>query len=457
VVIINMGRRSIFAAGLLAAAATASPFPRLDTSKRQEDKSAPTFSHIEPSAELKWVDCFKEKWRCAYLTVPLDYANTSAGTIDVAFVKYLYSEDAEDVIFNPGKLRHLPIAGFEPGVLTLAGGPSEPGVNSLTSETNGASYGQEWSEKWGVNMVSFDPRGVGWTGPDVSCTPANGTKLERRDELQTAMEKAYGEMLKTNRACSEANKDTDAKYIGTSAVVQDLMHFTELSAALKGKDPKTAGINYFGVSYGTVIGQTLAQMYPDRIRRVLLDANVNSVTYYQGWNPDCLDDLAHAFWMFSHICHKAGSEWCALTEGKRSTEEVLDRIEDAMAALDKEPIAITFKGQELPISKTYFVQALRQFLYYPRAHFNDIANITLAAETRNVPVFEDLLAKGIPALAKGGNVKRETPNPSGDEQRIINAVDIAGRYPWKNFEDYYAAVKRIKAPYASESFATGNG
>jgi hypothetical protein len=105
--------------GLLAATATASPYPHLAIPKRQEDTPKPTpkgqtFADIKPSPELSWVDCYTEKWQCAYLTVPLDYADPSVGTTDIAFIRYLLSEDAEDLLFNPGEPTPLSTANLAP-------------------------------------------------------------------------------------------------------------------------------------------------------------------------------------------------------------------------------------------------------------------------------------------------------------------------------------------------------
>ena len=61
-----------------------------------------TFDDVTPSPELKWIDCIGPDRQCAKLTVPLDYENPHVGTTDIAFVRYLFSEDAEDILFNPG-------------------------------------------------------------------------------------------------------------------------------------------------------------------------------------------------------------------------------------------------------------------------------------------------------------------------------------------------------------------
>lgn len=37
-----------------------------------------------------------------------------------------------------------------------------------------------------------------------------------------------------------------------------------------------------GISYGTVLGQTVAAMFPDRMDKVVLDGNLNVHDYYAG-------------------------------------------------------------------------------------------------------------------------------------------------------------------------------
>lgn len=61
-----------------------------------------TFADVVPSTEIHWVDCYTDGFQCTFLTVPLDYADPDAGTTDIAFIRYLISEDHEDLLYNPG-------------------------------------------------------------------------------------------------------------------------------------------------------------------------------------------------------------------------------------------------------------------------------------------------------------------------------------------------------------------
>lgn len=37
-----------------------------------------------------------------------------------------------------------------------------------------------------------------------------------------------------------------------------------------------------GFSYGTLLGTTLATMFPDKIARLVIDGNINPIDYYYG-------------------------------------------------------------------------------------------------------------------------------------------------------------------------------
>ncbi|KAF2819254.1 hypothetical protein CC86DRAFT_362654 [Ophiobolus disseminans] len=409
---------SILFTSLLSTLVAAVPTPDV-LRAREVNLTAVTFASVVPSSKINWVPCYGPKLQCTYLTVPLDYKNTSAGTTDVAFIRYLISEDIEDLLFNPG-------------------GPGESGIEHLVDS------GEQFAKRWGYNPVSFDPRGVKWTAPNVACSYNKSSTLEKRQIHPLGdLKKDWNEILEKNHACSLENKNTNAKYVGTYAIVQDMMHFTELQAAARGKDPKTALINYYGVSYGTLVGQTLVAAYPDRIKRVLLDANVYGVAHYQGWEPSGNDDIAHFIFLFSKLCFEAGDDWCVLAAGANSTEEVHARFDRALEILRLTPLKLDGK----PFDDNAFLQELSGSMYNPRRGFRTIANLTASVLIRN---------------ASGAKVSRRDivePKTSDTALDIITSVDIAGRYPWKTYAQWKEAADKLAStlPYGAYGYATGLG
>jgi pimeloyl-ACP methyl ester carboxylesterase len=431
----------LVAAGLFSTLASAAPAPVLRLRQTNETVDV-TFADIVPSPDLKWADCYKANFQCAFLTVPLDYANISAGTTDVAFLRYLISEDAQDLLFNPGENVMIH---FKRQQVTNkhTGGPGESGTEFLLSS------GPAMAKRWGYNPVSFDPRGVSWTKPKISCSyDQNNSTLSRRDNLDALgdMTEIWNVSFAQNHACAVANEHTNAKYVGTSAVVQDLMYFTELQAAARGKDPKKALINYYGVSYGTLLGQTLVAMYPDRIRRILLDGNVYGVAHYQGWEPTGLDDLAHGIWLFSKLCFEAGEQWCSLAEGAKSIEEVKARFDLAVEVLRLHPVNDPSGAR---VDDTTFLATIQQLMYAPSSDekgFAMLSNATVSVLTSNSTNVKMM--------------KRDNPtDTSSDALGIITGVDIAGRYPWSTYEQWKAAAEQLEttAPYGAKGYAGTNG
>lgn len=308
-----------------------------------------------------------------------------------------------------------------------------------------------WAKRWGYNIVSFDPRGVKWTKPLLNCAPSNEPSKRRR-EVRTLgdLSEEWNTSLQSNTACSEFNADTDAKYAGTSAVVQDMMHFTELQAAARGKDPKTAQINYYGVSYGTLVGQTLVALYPDRLRRVLLDGNVYGTAHYQGWEPSGLDDFAHGIWLFTKLCFEAGEDYCPLAADATSIEEVYARFDAAVERLKVE----TIEYEEEQWNSVTFLGKIQSCMYGPRS--SDPLKSFTAFSTYTLHALNATSVEVDPSKL----LRRDGPAETSQQAlAIITAIDIAGRYPFTEYEQWKAAADQLErtAPYGAQGYATSNG
>ncbi|KAK3082016.1 hypothetical protein LTS18_008158 [Coniosporium uncinatum] len=110
-----------------------------------------SLSDIQPSPSFNWTPCWAN-FTCALLQVPLDYADPSAGTTNVPFIRTSSSNaSAQDVLFNPG-------------------GPGASGfdfVLGLDEKQRQELLGPQW------NLVGFDPRGVKSSDINLDCFPGN--------------------------------------------------------------------------------------------------------------------------------------------------------------------------------------------------------------------------------------------------------------------------------------------
>ncbi|KAF2675993.1 hypothetical protein K458DRAFT_380656 [Lentithecium fluviatile CBS 122367] len=403
-------------------AASAAAYPSIFKRQNEtQDGGVDSFDSITPSEQLAWQPCFGE-FKCTSLTVPLDYANPSVGTTNVAFIKYEFANSTgQSILFNPG-------------------GPGASGVVGLIGLVGEftATFGTDY------NFVSFDPRGVNNTGPAISCS----NSVQHNPSLplveQWAQAQANGEI------CTAANNGTNASYAGTSAVVQDMMHFTELEAAACGKDPAEAKIWYYGVSYGTVLGQTLAAMYPNRLGRIILDANVYGVEHYQGFVPSAAEETDDAFGFFFNYCYEAGPELCPLAGNATSAVAIEQRYQAFLKKLEQEPLVIKGDPQGTVITRNLMANVAFKAMYVPRQGFYALARAIVGLEkgdTSETPVVSKLigLSAEIADVLPSETDVEPAPATRDDGLQLITCIDTAGRYALKSSQDYVNAVRGVES------------
>ncbi|KAI0343760.1 hypothetical protein BDW22DRAFT_1428303 [Trametopsis cervina] len=279
-----------------------------------------------------------ERVFCGHITVPLDYFNPDAGTAEIALARYPATK--------------LPSKG---SILFQPGGPG--GAGKAMVSVLGPFFQDILSDEY--DIVGFDPRGIGETTPATKCFPGpttyadfkRNTVLARSYDLASnasvdetrrrliAQQKEADALLRTQfEVCAETMGDS-LKYMGTSTVVRDLDFITK---ALEGED---ALINLYGPSYGSIIGQYLVNMLPDRVGRVFIDgiadATVWSSKPYYLWYRSWLSSTTDAYNIFVTRCSEVGPADCRLARRKgEDPSAIKDRIESFIDALYYEPLSV---------------------------------------------------------------------------------------------------------------------
>ncbi|GAB7356790.1 hypothetical protein MBLNU459_g7680t2 [Dothideomycetes sp. NU459] len=260
------------------------------------------------------------------LQVPLDYTNLTLGLASVPLVKLPANASAAT-----DKYKGI--------IITNPGGPSVSGVEDLLA--NGFLYQAVVGSNY--DLVSFDPRGIQNSVPSGNCTLASTSRLRPRFRLQDPVESAasfesnfqVAKTLGEECAASIGGPTQAGPHMTTAVNVKDLVSILDAYAATD--DGKSVGeaaslLNYWGLSYGTFIGQTFASMYPDRVGRVVLDGVVNAAEYTTvGIGPSSLLDSDAAFATFFEYCHLAGPTACAFYAN--STRAVHARFERSISQL----------------------------------------------------------------------------------------------------------------------------
>lgn len=265
---------AVLAAGLLAGVATPG-VPAADAGP--PGKGAPAQEAID------WKPCPQDTTaECGTLRLPVDRSHPSGGTFDLAVAR----REATDPDRRVGVL------------LVNPGGPGDSGVDFAVRRAK-SHFSTDIQEKF--DIVGFDPRGVGGSNP-VKCS----TKLlDQRPSAYPRNQAQFDRLAEYNRALrQDCRRHTGPLFdhADTLSVVRDM-------DALRGALGEEK-INYFGHSYGTLIGEQYAEEYGDRIRSMALTANVDHSLGAREFLVSSAATAEDSFHQFVKWCERTSS--CAL-------------------------------------------------------------------------------------------------------------------------------------------------
>jgi pimeloyl-ACP methyl ester carboxylesterase len=93
------------------------------------------------------------------------------------------------------------------------------------------------------------------------------------------------------------------------------------------------------VSYGSALGNIFAQLYPDRVRRFVIDGNLDGDDHYKGPWGESLKQSDKAVHNFVDKCFEAGPS-CPFFRNNSSSAAFGDRLDAILANIEKTPITV---------------------------------------------------------------------------------------------------------------------
>jgi pimeloyl-ACP methyl ester carboxylesterase len=231
-----------------------------------------------------WVVCgTTNKGECATVPVPVDWAAPDGRKLDLAI----------------GRLRALdPTRRI--GVLFIH--PGGPGSSGIDAYITGRRIRDDSPLRQYFDIVSVDPRGVGRSNPVV----CSAELVDQAPSGFPATEAQYRAWLDYNgRLSDDCRRNTGPVFdhVDTLSVVRDV---DAVRAALGERK-----ISFYGMSYGTQVGQQYAELFPGHIRAMVLDSNMDhSITDPFTYLSTAGDDFESALTTFADWC--AGNAACAL-------------------------------------------------------------------------------------------------------------------------------------------------
>ncbi len=208
----------------------------------------------------------------------------------------------------------LPAPGWRGDQHRNRGGPSAQ-VEGLV-----ANYGRiPAALRARFDIVTFDPRGFGYSTA-VRCFPTTGAEnaffagLPAGFPVGASQESAWERTFARFDALCAMRNGSLLDHDSTADVARDM----DLLRRAVG-DPV---LNYLGLSYGTGLGATYANLFPARVGHLVLDGNLNPVAWTRGNGGQPTDmrmgsDVASAATLkaFLDLCGMTSTAACAFSAG----------------------------------------------------------------------------------------------------------------------------------------------
>ena len=288
------------------------------------------------------------------------------------------------------------------------------------------------SEERFYDVLSWDPRGVNNTEP-VHPGISNperlrewavqeesiGWSLENPETFNKvwSLNQLYGQTISTPEASGARQDEHVGRFVSTAVVVRDMVEIIERHGEWRSKEarrllgrskrdaateaataravwiPGEEKLQYWGFSYGTIVGQTFASMYPSRVGRLVLDGVVDAEDYMaMGWSTN-LWDIDKITANFTQTCVAAGAERCPIAQwAPGDGEKLLAELHQRLEALKQNPLTILVGDDPTLVSHSTVVELLFVEWYNGFAGFRRAAELLWELTHGNTTLFATLRA-----------------------------------------------------------------
>ncbi|GAA1764672.1 alpha/beta hydrolase [Kocuria aegyptia] len=283
---------------------------------------------------------------CAQVQAPLDHENPAAGQVQLAVTR----------VASTGP------AARQGALLVNFGGPGGSGTAAIEAW----AAGLDPRVRAAYDIVGFDPRGVG-RSTAVECVDDAALDAMRAGTVDPdtpeGLAQAVAAAERFAAACA-ANTGPLLGEVDTISAARDL----DILRAVLGEDE----LHYLGFSYGTLLGATYADLFPERTGRFVLDAAMDPSLDGSGLALGQAAGFERALRVYVESCLPL--DGCPF-EG--TVDEGLAEIEALLRRTEAQPLP-TADGRPLTVDDA--VSGLIKPLYDPRIWWFLTQSLALATE-----------------------------------------------------------------------------
>lgn len=260
---------------------------------------------------LAWTEC--EGAECARLRVPVDYDAPQGETIELAVIRVPAKRPSSRIgslVVNPG-------------------GPGGSGVDYARA----ADFIVGAGVRQAYDVVGFDPRGVQRSAP-IDCVSDRDLDAFLGSDPTPDDDAEEQQFAATARGFAEACGRSAGVLLGHVSTVEVAKDMDVLRAAL-GEEKLT----YLGKSYGTYLGTTYADLFPEQVGRMVLDGVIAPDLTADEVNLGQAQGFEQATRAWAAYCVEEGE--CPFGQ---SVDRVMEGLRTFLASVDENPLPRTGDG-----------------------------------------------------------------------------------------------------------------
>jgi pimeloyl-ACP methyl ester carboxylesterase len=389
---------------------------------KPETTSTPTGEQVDAALQpfysqlLVWSPC-GDGMQCTTAEAPMNWDDPAQATIDLALVRQ-------------------PALGEKHGSLLV--NPGGPGGSGYDFVIDSIDYATSQRLQQNYDIVGFDPRGVGRSSA-VSCGPASF--LDQYNYGIIPGKYGSDEWLDKNRdfgeefgaACLE-NTGPLLQYVDTISAARDL----DLLRATLG-DTK---LNYLGYSYGTFLGATYADLYPEKTGRLVLDGALDPGTTDFDVTATQAKGFESAMRAYLEDC--IGREGCPFQVG---VESAMSQIGSLLESLQSSPLSAP-DGRQLGAGTMFIAIILPLYNQENWPYLDQLFSEVMSGETETAFLLADSY--------NGRNPDGSYADNSTEAFVAINCLDYVSDFSTETLRAQAAELAEI-APVFGPRMAYGVG